>query len=309
VKRQAVGDVPGRDNLLAVIPGTSPTLLLTTHLDTVPPHFDPYRSDDGEWLFGRGVCDAKGIAAAMVCAAFTLPESVKDKVGMLFVVGEETHSDGAKAAAQGFMPRVKYFIDGEPTDLRLVKAMKGVLGFQLSVKGKAAHSAYPDAGKSAIHHLLEDLKKLVDHPWPAEGDLGDTTLNVGVIQGGAAPNVLAPFAEASCLMRTATDADLLKERLLSLLSEGTQIDIRSTASPLRLFCPPGFETCVVAFGSDVPYLKPLGTPLLVGPGSILDAHTAHEKVRVDDLGKAQDLYRTLCIQLCGDDMDISGSNL
>jgi len=300
VKLQAVGGSDSRFNLLATRPDHKPEILLTTHLDTVPPYIAPYESDDGEWLWGRGVCDAKGIAAAMMVAGDKLIGLGEERFALLFVVGEETCSDGAKTAVNDFAPSVKYFIDGEPTDMKLVSAMKGAMQFDLEVVGKAGHSAYPESGHSAVHQLVHDVEKLLVEPWPNDGGVGDTNLNVGKIEGGVAPNVHAPHAKARCMMRTATDVEVLEERLRSLLSEKTQVSINSQSSPLRLHVLEGKESCVVSFGSDVPYLLPLGTPLLVGPGSILDAHTDHEKVKKSDLHDAVALYADLVINLLED---------
>jgi acetylornithine deacetylase len=297
VQRQQVGDTPGRDNLLATVGDHTPTILLSTHTDTVPPFLPPH--NDGEWMWGRGVCDAKGIVAAMLCALERLLADGETRVGALFVVGEETNSDGAKAAAQGFAPHVKYIVNGEPTDGLLVKAMKGVLAFELDVEGKAAHSAYPHAGHSATHQLLDDLHALRNEAWHVDTELGPTTLNVGVLAGGVAPNVLAPHASAKIVMRTTSDADVVEQRVRALLSSTTRIDVKTKSSPQHLHAPEGEASCVVAFGSDVPHLTPLvtaqnGAPLLVGPGSILDAHTSHERVKISDLHASVDTYVRLC---------------
>ena len=246
---------------------------------------------------GQGVCDAKGIAAAMMVAGEHLVEAGEERFALLFVVGEETCSDGAKTAVNDFAPTVKYFIDGEPTDMKLVSAMKGAMQFDLEVIGKAGHSAYPESGHSAVHQLVHDVEKLLVEPWPNEGGVGETNLNIGTIEGGVAPNVHAPVAKARCMMRTAANVDVLETRLRSLLSEKTKVSINSQSSPLRLHVLEGKESCVVSFGSDVPYLLPLGTPLLVGPGSILDAHTDHEKVKKSDLHDAAALYTDLVMKL------------
>lgn len=296
VARQQVGDTPGRDNLFATA-GAAPELVLTTHLDTVPPFLPPRL--EGDRLHGRGVVDAKGIAAAMLCAFERLRAAGETRVALLFVVGEETDSDGAKAAAQGFLPKVRWFIDGEPTDGVLVSAMKGVMAFELAAEGKAAHSAYPEAGHSAVHQLVGDLSRLLEEPWPSTEEAGQTTLNVGLVEGGVAPNVLAPHAKAVCVMRTTSDADPLLARVRSLLTPSTRLSVRTKSSPQRLVTPPGLPTKVVAFGSDVPHLSPRATegPLLVGPGSILDAHTDHESIALAELRAAVDLYETLARRL------------
>lgn len=301
VTRQQVGDQRGRANLLATA-GVAPELVLTTHLDTVPPFIAPRLV--GDRLHGRGVVDAKGIAAAMMCAFERLLVAGETRVALLFVVGEETDSDGAKAAAQGLLPQVRWFIDGEPTDGVLVSAMKGVMAFELTADGKAAHSAYPEAGHSAVHQLIEDLSRLLAERWPATEEAGQTTINVGLVEGGVAPNVLAPHAKAVCVMRTTSDADQVLERVRAVLSPSTRVSVRTKSSPQRLVTLPGLPTKVVAFGSDVPHLSPRATegPLLVGPGSILDAHTEHESIALADLRAAVDLYQTLACRLLAEGM-------
>lgn len=290
IKLQLVSD--NRHNLLATRPGIAPKILMTTHLDTVPPHIAPVL--EAGILKGRGVCDAKGIMAAMICAARKIPEA-----GLLFLVGEETNSDGAKAATKDFAPKVSYFINGEPTDLKVASAMKGALAFELSTSGKTGHSAYPETGHSAVHQLVHDLHTLLHHPWPEHAPFGLTTLNIGKIEGGRAANVIADQATAICVMRTTVDYQVLEKEIASLLTAGTKIKVLTASSPLLFESVAGFETCVVRFGSDVPHLKSIGTPILLGPGSILDAHTTHEQISVSDLEKSVLLYEKLCQQLLG----------
>jgi len=307
--RQHVSGGAGRDNLLAVADKGRPIdVLLTTHIDTVPPFYAPKRvvGDDGvERLVGRGVIDAKGIAAAMIVAWQRLlanNAAVGANVGVMFVVGEETSSDGAKlAAATGFCPAVRYFIDGEPTDGKLCTAMKGVLAFDLEAKGKAAHSAYPHAGHSALHQIIDDLHRLRHATWPVT-EFGETTLNVGLVEGGVAPNVIAAHAKARIMMRPTDDPDAILAHVRSLLDEKTSLSVLTKAKPVRLHTVPGIDTCVVAFGSDVPHLMPVldarhGRPMLFGPGSILDAHTSHEQVATADLVRAADAYEAMCVRL------------
>lgn len=284
--------VDNRHNLLATKPGVTPKILLTTHLDTVPPHIPPVL--EANILKGRGVCDAKGIMAAMICAAQNLPE-----VGLLFLVGEETNSDGAKAAAHGFAPEVSYFINGEPTDLKIASAMKGALAFELEATGKTGHSAYPETGNSAIHQLNHDLNTLLNHTWPDNQQFGLTTLNIGKIEGGRAANVIADHAKATCVMRTTIDHLELEKQIAAKLSLRTKLTILTASSPILFEPIEGFETCVVRFGSDVPHLKSIGTPILLGPGSILHAHTAHEQISVAELEQSVKTYEKLCQQLLG----------
>lgn len=309
VTRENVGGTVGRDNLLAVADKNRPVdLLLTTHIDTVPPYYAPKRvvgADGVERLVGRGVIDAKGIAASMIVAWQRLLETnamVGANVGLLFVVGEETSSDGAKqAAASGFAPAVKFFIDGEPTDGLLCTAMKGVLAFDLVVKGKAGHSAYPAAGHSATHQLIDDLHRLQHASWPTTS-FGETTLNVGVMNGGVAPNVIAADASARIMMRPTIHPDEILEQVRALLTDSTALSVLTKAAPIELYTVAGEPTCVVAFGSDVPHLMPVlgpraGRPMLFGPGSILDAHTSHEQVAIDDLVAAAAAYERMCVRL------------
>lgn len=298
VEFQPLGE-EGRGNVLAYWPGCRVHTLLSTHLDTVAPHFDPTLSTDKSRLIGRGSCDAKGIAAAMICAACQLIKQGQTRVGLLLLVGEETHSDGAKAAVKDFAPQVSYVVGGEPTELELVRAMKGSVVFRLHCQGKAAHSAYPHKGHSALHQLVSDVQRLLCVDWPGHQDLGQTTLNVGLLQGGCAVNVLAPQAQARGIVRCSVPAQQVISLLKAQLRPTTQLELESVSDPLHLHCPSGFDSCVVSFGSDMPYLKELGTPVLVGPGSIHDAHTDHESVFVRHLRQAVDLYKNLSINLIG----------
>lgn len=296
VKRQKVSSDSSRDNLFICSPqNLCPKIVLSTHLDTVPPFFAPEIKDG--WLVARGACDAKGIAASMICAAEKLYVVGEHSVGLLFLVGEESTSDGAKTVSTDFVPALDYIINGEPTDLKLVSAMKGVLAFRLVAHGRAGHSAYPESGYSAVHQLTHDLARLLNEKWPIDAILGETTLNIGTIEGGKAANVIADFAVATCIMRISTDLEHMEKRVRELLHPDTQIEIRSKSPPQILHTVPGLETCTVNFGSDVPFLKKLGKPLLIGPGSILDAHTNHDRVKVTDLHDAVGVYENLVKKL------------
>jgi acetylornithine deacetylase len=286
VSTQPVGQ-GGRCNVLATDPDTPPQVLFTTHLDTVPPHIPP--TDDGDLLRGRGTCDAKGAAAAMLVAVERLRAAGERRVGLLFVVGEETESDGAKAAAAGFAPGVRYVVNGEPTALQLASGQKGTLVFELEAAGTACHSAYPELGHSAVHDLCVAVTDLLAEPWPT-ADMGETTLNVGTFHGGVATNVLAPHATARGIFRLTVPAREVEERARVLLSDAVTFRRVTSTEPTRLHVPPGFPSAVVRFGSDVPHLSSLGTALMAGPGSIHDAHTDHEHVRKTDLHAAVDLY-------------------
>lgn len=282
----------GRANLL--IHGTqAPKVLLSTHLDVVPGGLAPRR--DTTWLYGRGACDAKGIAAAMLGALVALREGGIEQVGLLLVVGEETHSDGAKAAAQQLDP-VALLINGEPTELQFVSAQRGALAFDLSASGKACHSGYPEQGHSAIHALCDALQTLRSTPWPSDPVLGSSLVNVGVIQGGQAANVLADAASAQVMMRLAVPFAPVEQALRAQLSKGFQLNIRTRSDPQRLWVPKGQAGCVVGFASDVAHLRPIAARIaMLGPGRIHDAHSDSERVAIADLDRAKAMYKQLCV--------------
>ena len=286
VTEQPVGE-PGRRNLLAV--REPPEVVLTTHLDCVPPFF-PSREAEGV-LFGRGACDAKGIAAAQVAAVERLHAAGESRVGLLFVVGEERGSDGARASA-ALAAGSRYVVDGEPTGNRLAAATRGVLRVRLCATGRAAHSSMPERGESAIEKLLDALVALRTLQLPSDPLLGRTHYTVGLVAGGVAPNVVPPAAEADVNFRTAGDVAELRTALRSLESLVTVEEIIEVP-PVSLMTVRGFETAVFPFTTDVPFLTPWGRPLLLGPGSVLVAHTGDEHVPVVDLVTAVDLYARL----------------
>jgi acetylornithine deacetylase len=282
----------GRDCLFASA-GDAPLATLSTHLDTVPPYIPP-RVEDGV-LYGRGACDAKGIAAAMWCAAERLRDAGVP-VALLFVVGEETSHDGAHAAdafarEHGITSRV--LVNGEPTESTLAVGTKGALRVTLRFEGRAAHSAYPELGHSATMALVRLLAELDDLPLPADELLGATTVNVGALAGGVADNVIAPWAEARLMARLVTPAEEVVERLRAWVGDRATLDVGVSVPPVRLGTLPGFPTSVVAYATDVPALTSWGTPYLFGPGSIHVAHTPDEHVRVDELVAAVDAYERI----------------
>ncbi|MBI5497772.1 MAG: M20/M25/M40 family metallo-hydrolase [Deltaproteobacteria bacterium] len=296
VRTQEVG-APGRVNVAAWDPAVAPEVLFTTHLDTVPPYLPPAELADR--LTGRGTCDAKGAAAAMLCALSGLRQAGELRVGVMFLVGEETESDGARAAATGFAPRLRYFINGEPTGLTLASAQKGTLSFRLVADGMAGHSAYPERGRSATHALVDAAHALLHHTWPADPELGDTTVNVGLLDGGVAPNVLAPSATARGIFRLGMPVDDAERTARALLPPHVRLERLGGTDPVRCHVPPGEHAEVVRFGSDIPYLQSVGTPLLLGPGSIHDAHTDHEHVLKADLIEGTRRYAALARALLG----------
>ena len=285
---------PGRPNLLALT-DEPPAVLLCTHLDTVPPHIPS--SEDETHLHGRGVTDAKGILAAMLAAAERLLRSGQRRFGLLFTVAEETDSLGAKRANEMLSLPVRAIVVGEPTDGRLAVGQKGILTATLRCVGCAAHGAYPEAGRSAIQDLSLALAALYAADLGASDEMGPNVLNVGLIRGGVAVNVLAPEAEADLQVRIATSVADVRRRLEATLNGQGELSVRQAAEPLRLGRVPGLATTVVGFGTDLPYLTRFGQRYLFGPGSILEAHTPHEKVAKADLLEAAEAYVRLVSSL------------
>lgn len=283
VELQPVAD--GRSNVFAR--QGKPEVVLSTHLDTVPPFF-PSR-EDAELIHGRGACDAKGIAASQIAAAERLREEGVDDFGLLFVVGEEIMSDGASVANQSPLGS-KYLINGEPTENKLALGSKGVLRVDIRTRGKMAHSAYPHLGENAIEKMLDVLADLRKLPLPRDPVLGPSTINIGVISGGRAANVVPDEAETQILFRTVNGSAELRARIETLLRGRCEFEFIRDTPPLRMEKLEGFETDVVAFTTDLPSLDRLGRPLLLGPGSITVAHTDHECVRKAELLRAVDLY-------------------
>ena len=286
VQAQDISDE--RANIIATT-GAPPRIVLSTHLDTVPPFIES--SEDDEFIYGRGSCDAKGIIAAQIAAAEKLrADGVKD-IGLLFTVDEEVTSAGARAANQHpLAASCEYLINGEPTDNQLAVGTKGSLQATIATSGRAAHSAYPEAGESAIEKLLDVLNDLRAVNWPGDDVFGETTCNIGIIAGGKRANVIADAAEATMLIRLAVDSNRAQAILENTIAGRAAIDYKSGHNPIRLSTIEGFDSMVARFTTDIPYLSKWGKPFLIGPGSILVAHTAHEKVSKNELLKAVDLY-------------------
>jgi acetylornithine deacetylase len=271
-----------------------PDVVLSTHIDTVPP-FIPAR-DDAELIYGRGACDAKGIIAAQIAAAERLlSENVTD-FGLLFLVGEETTSDGAREANL-HPPGSRYMINGEPTENKLVLGSKGNLRLEIRAHGRMAHSAYPQLGESAIEKLVDVLVDLRKVPMPRDPLLGTATLNVGVISGGRAPNVVPDHASVQIVIRTVDSSDEIRRHITEVVGGRCECDFIRDTPPLHMEKLDGYETDVVAFTTDLPSLSRWGRPVLLGPGSITVAHTERECVAKADLVKAVELYCRLVREL------------
>jgi acetylornithine deacetylase len=272
-----------------------PVVTMSTHMDTVPPFFQS--SEDEEFLWGRGSCDAKGIIAAMITAVEQLLAKGISDLALLFVVGEERNSAGARAAAK--TPRgCSYLINGEPTENKLCVASKGALRFELTAKGRLAHSGYPEQGSSAIHALLDVLNDVRRLLLPEDSLLGKTTLNIGTICGGRAPNVVADEARAELMFRLVGDAGPVRQAVHE--AAAGRVEVREVlCTPVFHFSAfDGLPTTVVAFTTDVPTLaQTWGTPFLIGPGSIHVAHTAEERIAKRELRDAVPIYAGMVRQL------------
>ena len=286
VEKQEV--TPDRFNILATT--SSPArVVFSTHLDTVPPFISS--SEDDEYVYGRGACDAKGIIASQIFAAESLRRDGRDDIGFLFTVDEELASAGAQLANRHPMAsQCEFLINGEPTDNLVAVGTKGSMRVILTTAGRAAHSAYPEEGDSAINKLIEVLVDLRSLDWPHDEFFGETTCNIGLVSGGTRPNVIADAARAELQLRLVQDREATKALVRETVRDRAHIEFASAHDPVRLFSLPGFEECVVRFTTDIPYLSNWGKPLLIGPGSILVAHTEHEKVSKKELLRAIDLY-------------------
>ena len=285
----------GRFNVYAHL-GVPPLVVFSTHIDCVPPFF-PSREERG-LVFGRGACDAKGIIAAQVVAAEKVRAAGESRIGLLFVVGEERGSDGARVANAHAPAGVRYLINGEPTDNRLGAATRGVLRVRLRAAGRAAHSAFPELGDSAIDKLLDALMVIRGLALPEDPLLGRTHYTVGVIDGGVAPNVVSPHASAELFFRIVGDAaDVFSQ--LAVVDGLVTIEHVLDIPAVQMHTVSGFETAVFPYTTDVPLLTAWGRPLLLGPGSIHVAHTSEEHVSVDELHEVVGLFAALTHRLVG----------
>ena len=279
---------PGRGNVWASRQGGGVTL--STHLDTVPPYVPPRRADGR--LFGRGACDAKGIAAAMMIAADALAAAGEDRVDLLLVVGEERGSDGARLANQ--LPATsRWLINGEPTESMLASGCKGAQRVIVRTLGREAHSAYPHLGESAITPMLRLLPELDTLPFPVDEILGATTVNVGLIRGGTEANIVPGACEAEMMLRLVGDVAPVKKTLDAWAKGRAELEYGSFIPAQHFHTVPGFKSAPVAYTSDIPLLGNWGTPLLFGPGSIHVAHTTEEFVDEAELRASVEAYMTL----------------
>ena len=286
-------DAGERWNIYAGTAGETPDLVFSTHMDTVPPYI--HFSEDEDYLYGRGVCDAKGILAAQLAAAEFL-RAVGYRIGVLFVSGEERDSAGAKSA--NLMHRgSRFLINGEPTGNRLGLASMGALRAVFRSTGKMAHSAYPELGDSAVHKLIKVLGKLLKIPLPSIEDVGSSSLNIGQIEGGYAPNVIADKAEAQVLVRLVGDSAPVRSALMEAAAGLAEVEFTLEIPFVRLRAVEGLPTMVAKYTTDISLLSNWGEPLLLGPGSIHVAHTPLEKLAKSELLEAVELYIKVAKQL------------
>ena len=277
-----------RFNVLALPPGIpSPVVVFSTHMDTVPPHIPSW--EDDRRVYGRGACDAKGIIAAQTAAAQRLLADYKIGVGLLFVVGEERDSLGAMIANEHPIGS-KFLVNGEPTENKVGLASKGALRVELTAFGKMAHSAYPELGDSAIDKLVEALHRLKKMHLPYNEEVGPSTLNIGVIEGGRAPNVVADHAHAQVLVRLVGPSEDIRRNIVDGVRDLVQVEFPLEIPYQKLRTIPGLPTMIAAFTTDIPKLTSWGEPLLIGPGSIHVAHTENEFIDKEQLMRAVDIY-------------------
>lgn len=286
VELQAVRE--NQNNVIATL-NDNPRVWLSTHMDTVPPFIPP--TEDEEKIYGRGACDAKGIIAAQITAAEQLRKEGVIDIGLLYTVEEERASTGAKAAnLHPLAAKCEYLINGEPTDNDLAIGSKGSFRLKVKTSGKAAHSAYPEEGDSAIEKLLDILEDIRRTKFPNDDFFGETTVNIGTLEGGLALNIIPPFAEAGFLIRLTTKREPIEQALENIVRGRGEIEVLSCSEPVKLLEVEGFKQKVVRFTTDIPHLPNWGKPLLLGPGSILVAHTKNEFVLKKDLEESVRLY-------------------
>lgn len=284
-----------QNNVIATLNDT-PRVWLSTHMDTVPPFIPP--TEDDEKIYGRGACDAKGIIASQITAAERLRAEGVTDIGLLYTVEEERSSTGAKAAnLHPLAKKCEYMVNGEPTDNDLAIGSKGTFRLNIKTTGKAAHSAYPEEGDSAIETLLDILDDIRQTRLPNDDFFGETTVNIGTISGGLALNIIPPRAEAGLAIRLTTKREPIEEALRNVIRERGEIEVLSCSEPVKLVEVDGYKQKVVRFTTDIPHMPNWGKALLIGPGSILVAHTKDEFVLKNDLDRAVELYVDLVKKL------------
>lgn len=296
VERIVVENSPLRYNLFAYKKNQPKyTVIFCTHLDTVAPFIAPQMRESELW--GRGACDAKGVAAAMIHAVVAQVALGFDDVALLFTVGEETVSDGARAANSYLLGRAHFVVVGEPTDGLCAHSQKGTLVFDVEAHGTKAHSSLPHLGVSAIDELCESMMAVKHFSWPKNEAFGETTINFGEISGGVARNIIADHAIARAIARTSVDPDVVTASIAGQIGKNTSIHVLSKSAPRTYHVPSGFATFCAGFGSDAPYLADVGQAVLCGPGSLEVAHTEHEHISAVELHQGYLAYQDMAHKL------------
>ncbi|KAJ2896637.1 hypothetical protein MKZ38_005396 [Zalerion maritima] len=290
-------------------------VVVTSHIDTVPPYI-PYGISDEiptseTVITGRGSVDAKASVAAQIIAVEELMAAGSldtDDVALLYVVGEESTGDGMRAFSDmlGNMdpePQIQAAIFGEPTENKLACGHKGHVGCVVTAKGKAGHSGYPWLGKSANEIMIKALAKLFGTDLGSSPLFGHTTVNVGIMDGGVASNVIPESALADLTIRVAigpqeSGADTVVERLRMVLksidSEAFDTQCFNGYGVIECECNvEGFETEIMNYGTDIPNFKANAKRYLYGPGTILVAHSDHEAIKLADLEESVEGYKKL----------------
>ncbi|KAI1811447.1 Zn-dependent exopeptidase [Poronia punctata] len=305
---------------------SSPKVLVTSHIDTVPPFFPYSRSDDEEpngetMIGGRGSVDAKAAVAAQIIAVRELLRQGKigregdddDDVMLLYVVGEERAGDGMRHFSDmtDRSVEVKAAIFGEPTEGKLACGHKGFFGCTITAKGKAAHSGYPWLGKSATEMLMRALIDILDTDLGSSERFGNTTVNVGTIEGGVALNVVPEWAVARIAGRVAIGPEedgggIVTERVKDMLKridgEAFVADCVNGYGVVETACDvDGFETITLNYGTDIHNFKGNHTRYLYGPGSILVAHGPNEAIKLKDMETGVEDYKRLILHVLDDD--------
>jgi acetylornithine deacetylase len=284
----------GRYNIF--VPFGRPDILFTTHVDVVaaPAALFSPRLENG-MLYGRGSCDAKGIAATMIAVCRKLSQAGKSNFALLLVVGEEVDGIGAKTAAEQLSGvGVRAVINGEPTEGKLAVAHKGLLHVLIKVGGRSAHSGYPHRGENANSKLIRIAARLLDADWGQDEVLGEASLNPGFIRGGVGINVVSPSAEIECGIRLVDGKEAALRKVQEIVAGEAEVKEIYAMPAVRMQSLPGFETCVVGYGTDVPsFLKLTKNCYLYGPGSIHVAHSNDEHLALADIGRAIDDYQRM----------------
>ncbi len=292
--------VAGRRRNILALGGPSPRVLFCTHQDTVPPLLPS--SEDGEFLYGRGACDAKGIMAVMIQALVGLEPEWRASCGLLFLVGEETDSAGAEKA-NDLSVRPDFIIVGEPTENKLGLGHKGFIVVRVRARGKAAHSGYPHLGESAVLKLIDVLQRLRGLEFGEDRIMGRSTLNIGRVQGGLAANIVPDSAWAEISVRSTLPSRDILDKIRTAAAEEAEVEALTASEPQTLFTLPGFDTVVLSYSTDIPSLRVFGRPLLIGPGSIHDAHTDREKISKSEMREALGIYQRIAQRLLSEDVD------